>query len=38
MEMLLSFLANVVENVATIGSGLRSVGMFFEPEIPEELL
>lgn len=38
MEMLLNVLANVVANVATVGAGFRSAGVFFEPEVPEELL
>ena len=38
MNMLFSILANMVECVATIGAGLRSVGMFYEPKVPEELL
>ena len=38
MEMLLSILANVVAHVAVMGAGFRSMGMLFEPEVPEELL
>lgn len=38
MEKLLSIVADVVENIATAGAGFRSIGIFYEPEVPEELL
>ena len=38
MEMLLSILANVVANVAVMGAGFRSLGVFYDLEVPEELL
>ena len=38
MEKILSIVAVMVENFATVGAGFRSIGALYEPEVPEELL
>lgn len=38
MEMILTWIANVVANVAAVGAGFRSFGILYEPDVPEELL
>lgn len=37
MESLLNLIANLVEAVAEQGASLASVGIMYEPEVPEEL-
>lgn len=38
MEMVLTVIANIVVNFATLGVGFRSMGILYQPEIPKELL
>ncbi len=37
MTALFTFLASIIEAVASAGAGMASVGCGYEPELPEEL-
>lgn len=37
MKIALNFVANVILSIAEFGMGFRSMGLLYQPEIPEEL-
>ena len=38
MDMFLTMLADVVAMFAEVGAGFRSLGIGYQPEVPEELM
>ena len=37
MTALFTFLASIIEAIASAGAGMASMGVGYEPELPEEL-
>lgn len=38
MESIYDVLASIIEAIANLGAGAASMGVAYEPEVPEELL
>lgn len=37
MTTLFTFIASIIEAIASVGAGMASIGCGYEPELPEEL-